>query len=455
LVLCGAFLMVILDTTIVNVALPTIRTALHFSQSSVAWVVDAYVVAFGGLLLLAGRLGDVIGRERVFTAGITVFTAASAACGLADEAGLLVAARFVQGAGAALASAVILGMIVALFPQPAEQRRAIGVYSFVGAAGASVGQLAGGALTGALSWHWIFLVNVPLGLTVLGFARRLPVGARSATPQLSNLATAPLLVGGLMAAVFALVAAADHPLSSWRVAGAAAMSATLMAAFGIADRRARQPLVPPALFGRRVLRAANVVQLPMIAALFGMQFLVVLYLQRVLGYGPVEVGLALTPISVVIAVVSLRVVAPLMRRLGESPTLLVGLLGVAAGLLEFSHAPAGATYVADVLPGMLVLGAGAGIAMPALTAIAMADAPDGDAATASGLLNTSQQVGAALGLATLAAVAGAVSRQADDPTSVEALLSGYHAGFAIAAALAVVAALASCALLPRRGAGAA
>jgi EmrB/QacA subfamily drug resistance transporter len=441
-VLCAGMLMVILDGTIVNVALPAIQADLGFSQSNLAWVVNAYLIPFGGLLLLAGRFGDLIGRRAVFLAGLGVFTGASLFCGLAQSQEVLIGARLLQGAGGALASAVILGMIVTMFPEPREQATAIGVYSFVASAGASIGLLAGGALTQAISWHWIFFVNIPIGaVTALLALRLVPshrgIGLRRGADALG----AVLVTGGLMLAVFTIVEAAEVGWASARTLGTGAVALALLAAFVVRQARARIPLMPLRIFRSRNVTGANVVQMLMVAGLFGMFFLGVLYMQRVLGYDAIETGLAFLPVAVLIGVLSLAVSPRLTLRFGGRAVLLAGLVLEVAGLALFSRAPVGASYAVDILPVMLLLGVGAGLAFPALTSLAMSSATPSDAGLVSGIVNTTLQVGAALGLAVLATLATTRTDDllADGDSTASALLGGYEFAFIVAAAIVAVA----------------
>ncbi|HMJ04257.1 MAG TPA: DHA2 family efflux MFS transporter permease subunit, partial [Conexibacter sp.] len=402
-VLCAGFLMIILDQTIVNVALPSIQDDLGFSQSSLAWVVNAYLIAFGGLLLLAGRLGDLIGRKRVFLAGLAVFALASLACGLATSQEVLIGARFVQGVGGAMTSAVILGMIVTLFPQPGEQARAIGVYSFVAAGGGAIGLLAGGVLTEAINWHWIFYVNVPIGIATAVYAVRLLDHEEGVgLAQGADAAGALLVVSSLMLSVYTIVGAADHGWGSTRTLALGALSLTLLAGFVARQATAAHPLMPLRIFRSRTIVAANLVQVFMVAGIFGMFFLGALWMQRVLGYGAVEVGLAFLPVAIAIAALSLGISARLIMRLGAKQTLLGGLVLLAAGLVLFQRLPLDASYVVDLMPGLTLMGIGGGLAFPAVMTLVMSGAGPADAGLASGLANTTQQVGGALGLAVLA-----------------------------------------------------
>jgi EmrB/QacA subfamily drug resistance transporter len=444
-VLCTGVLMIVLDATVVNVALPSIQDDLGFSTSSLAWVVNAYLIAFGGLLLLAGRLGDLIGRRSIFLAGLAVFTTASLLCGLADSQGLLVGARFLQGIGGAMTSAVVLGMIVTMFPEPREQAKAIGVYAFVASAGGAVGLLAGGVLTQAINWHWIFFVNVPIGVATAMLARRLVerdagigFGAGADVPG------AALIIGALMLGVYTIVdPAAQDGWGAGRTLGLGAVSLLLLAAFVAREATARTPLVPLRVFRSRVVSGANVVQVLSVAGMFGMFFLGSLYLQRILGYDALQIGLAFLPVTLIMGLLSVRYSERLVMRFGAQGTLLPGLALIAAGLVLFTRAPVGGDYVTHVLPVMVLLGTGAGISFPALMTLAMSGATPSDAGPASGLVNTAAQVGGALGLAVLATLSASRSDSlvAGGESRAAALTGGYHLAFWIAAAL-VVAALA-------------
>ena len=438
LVLCTGMLMVILDSAIVNVALPAIQDDLGFSQSNLAWVVNAYLIAFGGLLLLAGRLGDLIGRRRVFMAGLALFTTASLACGLAQSEGWLITARFIQGIGGAAASAVILGMIVTMFPEPGEQARAIGVYSFVAAAGASIGLLAGGVLTQALSWHWIFFVNIPIGIVTAVLATRfVDRDAGIGLEHGADLLGAVLITGGLMLGVYTILEVGDFGWGSLHTLGLGAVSLALIAAFVARQERTSNPLVPLRIFRSRNVSGANAVQVLMVAGLFGMFFLGVLFLQGVLGYSAIETGLAFLPVSLLIGIVSLEVSPRLNTRFGARTTLVPGLILVFAALALFARAPVDATYAVDVLPVMVMLGLGAGLSFPSLMTLAMSGATRSDSGLASGLVNTSLQVGGALGLSVLATAAATRTDtlQAAGDGEALALTGGYHLAFLIAAGL--------------------
>jgi EmrB/QacA subfamily drug resistance transporter len=437
-VLCTGVLMIVLDVTVVNVALPSIQTDLGFSNSGLAWVVNAYLIAFGGLLLLAGRLGDLVGHKRVFLGGLVVFTVASLVCGLSDDQTLLVIARFVQGAGGAATSAVVLGMIVTMFPEPGEQAKAIGVYGFVASAGGSIGLLAGGVLTQAIDWHWIFFINVPIGLAT-GFAalRLLDDIHLPATVKSVDLPGAGLIVAALMLGVYTIVSpAAEKGWGSGTTLAFAAGSLVLMLLFVVREGTAREPLMPLRVFRSRDTAGANAIQALVVAGMFGTFFLGSLYLQRVLHYDPLKIGLAFLPTTVVMGTLSLRYSERLIMRFGARRTLVPGMVLVAIGLLLFARVPADGSYL-DVLPVLVLLGLGVGSSFPALMSLAMADVEPQDAGLASGLVNTSAQVGGALGLAVLATSAATHTnslKSAGKPLA-EALTGGYHVAFLIGAGL--------------------
>jgi EmrB/QacA subfamily drug resistance transporter len=442
-VLCAGMLMIVLDITVVNVALPSIQSDLGFSQSSLAWVVNAYLIAFGGLLLLAGRFGDIVGRKSIFLAGLGVFTVASLLCGLAQSQEVLVGARFVQGVGGAMTSAVILGMIVTMFPEPREQAKAIGVYGFVASAGGSIGLLAGGVLTQSINWHWIFFVNVPIALVTALLATRLlerdkGIGFGDGT----DIPGAVLITSSLMLGVYTIVKpAADYGWGSGQALEFGAASLGLLVAFLVREARAGNPLIPLRIFRSRNVSGANVIQALTVAGMFGMFFLGSLYLQRVLGYDALEIGLAFLPATLVMGVLSFRYAEPLITRFGARRTLLPGLALITVGLALFALAPVDGSYVRHVLPVMIVLGFGIGVCFPALMTLAMSGATQEDAGLASGLVNTTAQVGGALGLAVLATVS---ATRSDDllvggQSTASALTSGYHLAFLIGAALVAVA----------------
>jgi EmrB/QacA subfamily drug resistance transporter len=443
-VLCVGMLMIVLDVTVVNVALPSIQDDLGFSQSSLAWVVNAYMIAFGGLLLFAGRFGDILGRKNIFMAGLGVFTVASLLCGVAQSQELLVAARFVQGVGGAMTSAVILGMIVTMFPEPREQAKAIGVFAFVASAGGSVGLLAGGVLTQSINWHWIFFVNIPIGIATAVLAWRLLDGDKGiGFGEGADIPGAILITSSLLLGVYTIVKpAAEFGWGSGQTLGLGAVSLVLLVAFVVREARASNPLIPLRIFRSRNVSGANVIQALSVAGMFGLFFLGALYLQRVLGYDALEIGLAFLPATIVMGALSLRYSERLIMRFGARTTLLPGLVLIGAGLALFAQAPVDGSYIRHVLPVMIVLGFGAGVSFPALMTLAMSGATQSDAGLASGLVNTTAQVGGALGLAVLATLSATRSENLIDggeATASSALTSGYHLAFLIGAGLVVAA----------------
>ncbi|HEY0232518.1 MAG TPA: DHA2 family efflux MFS transporter permease subunit [Dokdonella sp.] len=442
-VLCLGTLMIVLDTTIVNVALPSIRASLGFSEASLAWVVNAYLLTFGGFLLLGGRLGDLFGHRRIFLAGIVLFTLASLACGLATTRGVLVAARGIQGLGGAVVNAVSLSLMMNLFTEPAERAKAMGVYGFVCAGGGSIGVLLGGFLTGALDWHWIFLVNLPVGVAVFALSLLVLPSTREATAQRHlDVAGAIAITTALMLAVYAIVNGNEAGWLSLHTLGLLALAAALLLAFVIVEARVRAPLVPLGLLRLRNLATANLVGVLWAAAMFAWFFLSALYLQQVLGYDPMQVGLAFLPSNLIMAAFSLGISARLVMRFGLRLPLVAGLLCAALGLALFARAPIDGHFSLDVLPGMLLLGLGAGIAFNPLLLAAMGDVAADESGLASGLVNTAFMMGGALGLAVLASLANfrANSLQAAG-APVAALNGGYHAAFVVGACFAALAAI--------------
>ena len=436
-VLCTGMLMIVLDATVVNVALPDIQDDLGFSQSGLAWVVNAYMIAFGGLLLLAGRIGDLIGRKRIFLAGLGLFTLASLVCGGAQSSGMLVAARFVQGVGGAMTSAVILGMIVTMFPAPREQAKAIGVFAFVASAGGSIGLLAGGVLTQSISWHWIFFVNLPIGIATAMAAARLLEDVRG--PGFGRGADIPgalLVTGSLMLGVFTIVKpAAEEGWGATPTLVLGAVALALLAGFVAREATAAAPLVPLRIFRSREVAGANLVQILLVAGMFGTFFLGALYVQRVLGYDELQTGLAFLPTSLAMGILSIRVSDRLVMRFGARATMVPGIVCIAASLLLFARVPVDGRYLVDVLPVVALLG------VPALMNLAMAGVAPAEAGLASGLVNTTAQVGGAVGLAVLATLsstrAETLAARGDGPLA--ALTGGFHVAFLVAAALAAVA----------------
>ncbi|MGI9184815.1 MAG: DHA2 family efflux MFS transporter permease subunit [Solirubrobacteraceae bacterium] len=455
-VLCFGSLMIVLDSTIVNVALPSIRTDLGFSQTSLAWVVNGYLLSFGGFLLLGGRLGDLFGHRRLFLGGIALFTLASLACGSATSPGVLVAARVVQGFGGAIVSAVSLSLMMSLFVEPAERAKAMGVFGFVAAGGGTLGVLLGGILTDVLNWHWIFLVNVPIGVAVCIVSLRvLPAGTRQAGGRL-DLTGAVTVTAALMLAVYAIVNGNQAGWISGRTLGLLAAAAALLVAFLFVESRVRSPLMPLGLFRLRNLATANVVGVLWAGAMFAWFFLSALYLQLVLGYSPLQVGLAFLPGNLIMGAFSLGISAKLVMRFGIKAPLTTGLLIAAAGLALFARAPVGGHFVADVLPSMILLGLGAGVAFNPVLLAAMGDVEPSDSGLASGIVNTSFMMGGALGLAILASLAASRTGhlRATGHNQLSALAGGYHIAFLVGALFACLAALLGAALLQTRSAGA-
>ncbi|RKQ90676.1 EmrB/QacA subfamily drug resistance transporter [Solirubrobacter pauli] len=426
-VLCAGTLMIVLDATIVNVALPSIQDDLGFSASSLAWVVNAYLIAFGGLLLLAGRAGDLLGQRNVFLAGLVLFTAASVACAVAQTQSMLIAARFVQGAGGALTSAVVLGMIVTMFPTPREQAKALGVYGFVASAGGSIGLLAGGVLTDALDWHWIFFINAPIGVATGVLALRLvPSSSGLGLRGGADLPGAALLTGGVMLGVYTILGVTEHGWLAGRTLLLGAVSAVALGAFLVRQTRVATPLMPLRLFRSRDVSGANVVMALMVVGMFSLFFLGALYLQLVLGYDPLAVGLAFLPSTLVMGATSLK----LSQRFAPRAILAPSMLFVLAGLLLFSRTPVDGTFAVDVLPATILIGLGAGLSMPAIMTLAMSGVAPEDTGLASGLINTTVQVGGAIGLAVLATLAAGRTGASTAPAD---LLAGYHLAFLIGA----------------------
>jgi EmrB/QacA subfamily drug resistance transporter len=454
IVLCLGDLMIVLDVTIVGVALPSIREDLGFSEESLAWVVNAYLIAFGGFLLLGGRLGDLFGHRRLFVVGIALFTVASTVCGLATSQGMLVAARATQGVGGAIVSAVALSLTMTLFTEPAERAKAMGVFGFVAAGGGSIGVLLGGILTDVLNWHWIFLVNVPVGILVVVLTFALIPAARVPTAaQRLDIAGAVTVTGALMIAVYAIVNGNGAGWLSTQTLGLLALSAALLVAFLAIEARVASPLVPLGLFRLRNVSTANVVGVLWAAAMFAWFFMSALYLQLVLGYSPLEVGLAFLPANVIMAVFSIGLSARLVMRFGIRLPLAAGLLLAAIGLALFARAPVDGTFLVDVLPSMILLGFGAGMAFNPVLLAAMSEVPQEEAGLASGVVNTSFMMGGAVGLAVLASLAASRTDDllAAGESEVEALAGGYHLAFVIGAIFALAAAAIGGALL-RQGA---
>ena len=449
-VLCLGDLMIVLDVTIVGVALPSIREDLGFTESSLAWIVNGYMLTFGGFLLLGGRLGDLFGQRRLFLAGLGLFTAASLACGLATSQAALIAARAVQGLGGAIVAAVALALIMTLFTEPGERAKAMGVIGFVAAGGGSIGVLAGGVLTDVLNWHWIFLVNVPVGIAVMVLSLLVIPGGRGQAQETKLDIGGPVTVtGSLMLAVYAIVNGNEGGWTTARTLGLLAAAALLFGVFLWIEARATSPLVPLGLFRLRNLSTANVVGILWSAAMFAWFFLAALYLQLVLGYTPLEVGLAFLPANLIMGAFSLGLSAKLVMRFGIKPPLVTGMLLVAIGLALFARAPVDGAFFVDVLPSMLILGIGVGMAMNPVLLAAMSDAPPEQAGLASGVVNTAFMMGGALGLAVLASLAAWRSDDllASGDSQLAALTGGYNLAFVVGAIFAAVAAAVAAALL--------
>jgi EmrB/QacA subfamily drug resistance transporter len=450
MVLCFGVLMIVLDATIVNVALPSIRDDLGFSQTSLAWVVNAYLLTFGGFLLLGGRLGDLFGQRRLFLIGITFFTLASLACGIANTQGLLVAARALQGFGGAVVSAVGLSLVMSLFTEQDERAKAMGVYGFVAAGGGTIGVLLGGILTDKLNWHWIFLVNLPVGIAVFALCLVLvPAGRGQAAEGRLDVAGAISVTGALMLAVYAIVNGNGTGWTSAQTLGLLGAAVVLLAVFVAIEARVRSPLVPLGIFRLRNLTTANGIGILSAAAMFAAFFFSTLYLQLVLGYSPLEVGLAFLPQSLIMAACSLGLSARLVMRFGIKPPMIVGLLLMTVALLLFARAPVDGSFVIDLLPSMILLGLGAGIGFNPIFLAAMSDVPQEESGLASGVVNTAFMMGGALGLAVLASLAASRtdSLLASGGGRLDALTGGYHVAFLVGAIFALAATLLGAALL--------
>jgi EmrB/QacA subfamily drug resistance transporter len=451
IILCLGDLMIVLDVTIVGVALPSIREDLGFSQSSLAWVANAYLITFGGFLLLAGRFGDLFGHRRLFLFGIALFTLASLACGVASSQEMLVGARAIQGLGAAVVSAVALSLIMTLFTEPAERAKAMGVFGFVAAGGGSIGVLLGGVLTDALDWHWIFLVNLPVGVAVFILSLLLIPGAREETAKTRlDVAGAVTVTASLMLAVYAIVNGQEWGWTSGRTLGLGAVAAALLAGFLVIEARVSAPLVPLGLFRLKTLAASNVIGVLWSASMFASFFLSALYLQLVLGYSPLEVGLGYLPQTLIMGVFSLGLSAKIVMRYGIRAPLAVAMVLVTIGLALFARAPVDGSFVVDVLPSMILLGFGAGLAFNPMLLAAMSDVEPSESGLASGVVNTSFMMGGALGLAVLASIAAARtdSLSASGDGTLAALTGGYHAAFLAGALFSLVAAVLAASFLP-------
>lgn len=448
--LCMGDLMIVLDSTIVNVALPTIRSHLGFSEAGLVWVVNAYLLTFGGFMLLGGRLADIYGQRKLFLAGIAVFTLASLACGLANSQTMLVVARALQGLGGAVVSAVCLSLIMNLFPEGPGRVRAMGYFGFVMAGGGSVGVLLGGLITGAFDWRWVFLVNIPIGVLVTFLALRLiPPGERVAQQGRLDVAGAVTVTTSLLMAVYAIVGGEQMGWTSPRTLGLLFAAAVMMAAFVVIEAKVKAPLVPLSLFKLRNLTTANIIGILWAAAMFAWFFLSALYMQLVLEYDPMQVGLAFLPSNLIMGAFSYKLSAMTVNRFGIRAPLAAGLYLAAIGLGLFALAPANGDFWLHVMPPMLLLGLGAGLAFNPVLLAAMNDVEPQDSGLASGVVNTAFMMGGSLGLAILASLAAAQTSELSRAGAglKEALTGGYHAAFLAGAVCAALAATAGILLL--------
>jgi EmrB/QacA subfamily drug resistance transporter len=435
-VLCLGQLMMVLDATIVNVALPSIQRELHFTQANLTWVIDGYLITFGGFLLLAGRFGDLIGRKKVFLSGLVLFVTASMLCGVAGSQAMLIGARLIQGVGGAVASSVILAIIVTEFPGKAEQAKAMGLYAFVSAGGGSIGLLAGGALTQSLSWHWIFFVNVPIGVVALLFGSALieeneGIGLTGGVDVLGSI----LVTLSTMVGAFAIVKSSDYGLFSARTLGAGGASLALLGAFLALEARLANPIMPLRILRLRTLMGSSLVRGLLVTGMFSAFFLGALYLERVLGYDAIDTGLAFMPLTAAIAILSMGVAARAVQRFGSIPTLVTGLVGIITGLLLLAAQGVHTSYFPGLFLAFLALGLGAGASFLPLLTIGMADAPARDAGLASGIINVSVQLFGAIGLATLGTIATDHTKalSAGGQPLLAALTGGYHLAYVVAA----------------------
>ncbi len=440
-VVCLGQFMVVLDSSIVNVALEDIQVDLHFSAAALTWVVNAYLVTFGSFMLVAGRLGDLVGRRRVFLVGVALFTLASAACGFADSQGLLIAARFVQGIGGAIAFSVTIALIVSEFPDPADRAKAMSAYMFVAVGGGSVGLLLGGLITQSVDWHWIFFINLPIGAATLLLGRafideRESIGLDGGVDWLGSL----LVTVALMIAVYAIVGTADHGWGSARTLGLLGAAIVLQALFVALEARISNPILPLGIFRVRGLAVAAAVRAFVFTGMFAVFFFGALYMEQIRGLSPLTTGLAFLPMTLTVAALSLGPVARMVGRFGPRPVLIGGISTLIAGLALFATASADVPYAPLLLVAFVVMGLGGGSTFVPLLTIAMADVPPRDAGIASGVMNVSMQLGAALGLALLGALAEhrTATQLADGVAHATAQLSGYHLAFALGAGTAVV-----------------
>jgi EmrB/QacA subfamily drug resistance transporter len=455
-VLCFGVLMDVLDTTIVTVALPSIKNDLHFDQASLAWVVNAYMLTFGGFLLLGGRLGDLYGHRKWFLIGIGGFALTSLAAGLAHSQETLIVARAAQGIAGAVIAAVALSLIMDLFPEPVERTKAMGVYSFVASAGGSIGTMLGGLLTHALDWHWIFLVNLPIGVAVIAFSLKLlPDSHNEKVDPRLDIAGALAVTAGMLLAVYAVINGNVAGWASAQTLGLLGAAIVLLAAFLVIESRVAHPLMPLSMFRLRNVSTANAVGVLWAASMFAWFFMSALYLQQVLGYDPLQVGLAFLPANLIMAVFSLGLSAKVVLRFGITRPIVAGLVLAALGLALFARAPVAGEFLIDVLPGMALLGLGAGMAFNPVMLAAMSDVSADESGVASGLVNTSFMMGGALGLAVLASLAATETANAlaANADRLAALNSGYHSAFFGGAIFAFIAAALAAGFIRANAAG--
>jgi EmrB/QacA subfamily drug resistance transporter len=431
-VVCLAQLMIVLDTTIVNVALPSIQHDLHFSQGNLTWVINAFLLTFGSLLLFAGRLGDLIGRKRVFMLGVTIFTLASALCGAAWSGDVLIAARFLQGVGAALQASVILAIIVTEFPKPAERAQAMSAYVFTAVAGGSLGLLLGGVLTQALDWHWIFFVNIPIGLATLAAGHALVpadsgIGLEHGIDWLGSV----LVTVALMSGVYAIVGATGHGWGSHQVLIPGAVAVALLGAFLALESRIKNPIMPLRVLRLRGLVASSVVRGFLVTAMYSTFFLGTLYLEHVRHFTALQTGLAWLPWTLTIAVLSIGITARLVARFGPMRVLIAGMAAVIAGLALVHGAGPHTAFFPTLFLAFFAVGLGIGMAFMPLLQIAMADVPPADAGLGSGIINVSQQISGALGLAVLDTIATNRTKSliSSGHSAVNSAVGGYHLAF--------------------------
>ncbi|KWB12295.1 disulfide bond formation protein DsbA [Burkholderia cepacia] len=447
-VLCSGVLMIVLDTTVVNIALPAIKVDLEFSDASLVWVVNAYTLTFGGCILLSGRLGDLYGHRRIFLAGLTLFTAASVACGIAQSCELLIVARAAQGGGGAAVGATALSLIIFLFRESVDRAKAMGVYGFVCAFGGALGMLVGGVLTDMLDWHWIFLINLPFGAVIIVLSIRL-LPACDVDPNLHRVkqdcAGAITITASLMSMVYGLVSAGNG--SGWtstETLASIAIAIVLLSMFIYCETHVDHPLIPLAMIAKRNVAVANVVRALWSGAVFAWFFLTSLYMERALGYDPLEIGLAFLPVDLVMGVFALGLSARIVIRHGVREPITIGLLLIAVGFVHFSLIPVHGDYVKDVLPGMILIGAGAGVAANPILLAAMTDVDTAELGVASGVINTTFMVGGAIGLTILAGVAATrTNANSDHALLATKFNEGYHVALLGCVVVVMLAALIS------------